>query len=70
MDALLKFLARLRENEEQETHRRPRIVFAFVPALRRLFEDFVVSLLVFFNDAFEADVAANFQPAMVTGEQK
>jgi hypothetical protein len=31
-DTLLKLLARLREDEEQEIQCRPRVVFAFVPA--------------------------------------
>ena len=60
-DALLEFLARLREDEEQEIHRRPRVVFALVPALGTLFEDFVVALLVLLDEAFEADVAARLQ---------
>ena len=45
-------------------------MLAFVPALGGLFEDFVLTLLVFFNDAFEADVTPGFDPAMVAGEQK
>lgn len=60
-DVLLELLARLREDEEQEIHGRPRVVFAFVPALGALFEDLVVALFVVLNDAFETDVASGFE---------
>src|ERR1035437_1117164 len=55
-DALLELLASLHEGEQKEVHRRPRVVFAVVPALRTLFEHFVVTLFVLFNEAFEAHV--------------
>ena len=69
-DAALKFFARLRQGVEQEIDRWPWVVFALVPALRALFEDFIVTFLVLFDKPFEADVAAHFQSAMVTGKQE
>src|SRR5882762_914809 len=69
-EPLLKFFAGQRKNKKQEIDSRPGIVFALVPALGALFQHFVVSLFVFFDDAFEADVAAHFQAAMITYQQK
>jgi hypothetical protein len=50
-DAPLKFLAGLCEHEEQEIHRRPGIVFAFMPTLGALFQHFVVAFLAVLDDA-------------------
>ena len=69
-DALLELLARLGEDEEQEIHRRPRIVFALVPARGALFEHFVLTLFVLLDEAFEADVAPGFDSAVIAGKQE
>ena len=45
-------------------------MFAFVPALGALFEDFVVTLFVLLDESFETDVAAGFDAAMIAGEQE
>lgn len=64
-DTLLKFLASLSENEQKKIHRRPRIMFALVPALGALFEHFVIAFFVVLDDAFQAVIAAHFQSAVV-----
>ncbi len=69
-DALLEFLASLGEDEEQEIYRGPGVVFALMPALGGKFEDFVVTFFVLFDQAFEADIAAGLNAAMIAGEQK
>ena len=65
-DALLELLASLGEGEQKEVHRRPRVVFAVVPALRTLFENFVVTLFVLFSDLqVRAGFADEFQGVAV-----
>ena len=69
-DALLKLLARLREDKEQEIQRRPGVVFALVPASGALLQDFVIAFLVVFDDAFEADIAPRLDAAMIARQQE
>jgi hypothetical protein len=45
-------------------------MFALMPALGALLQDFVVTLLVLLDETFQADIAAGLDPAMVTGEQE
>jgi hypothetical protein len=66
-DALLELLASLHEGEQKEVHRRSRVVFAVVPALRTLFENFVVTLFVLFSDRqVRAAFVDQFQGVAVT----
>ena len=61
-NALFKLLACLPQNVKQEVYGRPWVVFALVPLSGALFENFIVTFFVFFDEAFEADIAPTSRP--------
>lgn len=63
-DALLKLTICHLDDEKNVIDVWPRVVFSLVPALGALLQGFVISFLVLFDEALQADVSADLQPQM------
>ena len=67
---VLKFLVRRFDDEKKVIDVRPGIMPPFMPAGRALFEGFVISFLVFFDEPLNADVAADIISKVVALKQQ
>ena len=64
--AALEFAISRFEDKQQVVDIRQRVMLSFVPSLGTLFKGFVVSLLVLFDQAFQADVPSHLVSQMIT----
>ena len=58
------------EDEENVVDEGPGVVLTLVPTTRAVLKRFVIAFLIFFDQAFKADVAARFHSSVVALEQQ
>lgn len=66
VQAAFEFAISLFDDKQQVVDIRPRVTLSFVPSLGTPFEGFVVSLLVLFDQALQADAPSFVLPHMIT----